>query len=176
MEEEALPNKRKLQNTNASKVNLKRNQPSEPTEAEIKWDAKIELIEGLKKKIPAEQRFKERWFNFRLDFMNSLKKHSVHDVRTFIEMSIDQQGIRRPEKIRFVPFNEAYNGLLDTMNNTFEAEINTYTLLLGNPGMGKTSAVYYAFLNCKYNQQAYLEKINQEFRVSERNNWIKKRI
>jgi Cdc6-like AAA superfamily ATPase len=61
-------------------------------------------------------------------------------------------------KLEFHPFNKAYNGLLDTMNNTFDAEINTYTLLLGNPGMGKSSAVYYAYINCKYNEPGMINE------------------
>lgn len=67
-------------------------------------------------------------------------------------------------KLEFHPFNKAYNGLLDTMNNTFDAEINTYTLLLGNSGMGKSSAVYYAYINCKYNEPSMIHENYQKNR------------
>ena len=64
--------------------------------------------------------------------------------------------------LKIYPFNEAYVGLLETMNNTFEAKINSYSLLLGNPGMGKSCAVYYAFINCQFNTQMYIEKLKEE--------------
>jgi hypothetical protein len=57
--------------------------------------------------------------------------------------------------IEFHPFNNAYQGLLDTMNNTFNAKTNSYSVLLGPPGMGKSSALYYAYLNCSHNSVEY---------------------
>ena len=57
--------------------------------------------------------------------------------------------------IEFHPYNVAYQGLLDTMNKTFSASISSYSLLLGPPGMGKSSALYNAYLNCSHNTVEY---------------------
>jgi hypothetical protein len=84
--------------------------------------------------------------------MDSVRKYTYRDVTKYMKYKIEDKNIINDIKMEIEPFNEAYNGLLDTMNNTFDAEINTYTLLLGNPGMGKSSAVYYAYTNCKYNE------------------------
>jgi len=51
------------------------------------------------------------------------------------------------------------------MNKTFSAKINSYSLLLGPPGMGKSSALYSAYLNCSHNSIEYFrEKILPEAR------------
>ena len=108
-----------------------------------------------------ERIFEERWMNYRRAFMEGTKKLSNRDITRYVESIMEDQGLAKLgliDELKIEPMNEAYNGLLETMNNTFDAEINTYSLLLGNPGMGKSSAVYYAYLKCKYNKPTKIAK------------------
>lgn len=62
--------------------------------------------------------------------------------------------------IEFHPSNSAFQGLLDTLNKTFSSNTSSYSLLLGPPGMGKSTALYNAFMNCSLNSdQNYLQTI-----------------